>query len=85
MTDSTDPIVIPLATLTVRYGLTAAGEERITESWQAPGSGDPGAVPMITRLGLLGMSQQSATAEALELGPWSPDDTTTDTDEDDLP
>ncbi|MEY8565191.1 hypothetical protein AALF15_01290 [Corynebacteriaceae bacterium 7-707] len=55
---------VGIARFTVEYGLDVDGQAYITEEWE--NLTDPGAdVPMVTRAGLLAMSQQTLTAEVM--------------------
>lgn len=59
-----DDIAVPLATLTLTYGLDHNGHPILTEHWQAHDDNDD--VPFITRTGMLGMASQTLTIEAMQ-------------------
>lgn len=57
-------IDVGIARFTVEYGLDADGQAYITEQWENLAAPDED-VPMVTRAGLLAMSQQTLTAEVM--------------------
>lgn len=62
--EANDDIAVPLATLTLTYGLDHNGHPILTEHWQAHDDSDE--VPFITRTGMLGMATQTLTIEAIQ-------------------
>lgn len=59
-----DEIAVPLASLTLTYGLDQDGEPILAEHWQS--HDDAMEVPFIIRTGMLSMAQQSLTIKALQ-------------------